>query len=252
MAGKSPSEQFYFKDWLTDAALQAASSSTRGIWINVLCFMWWNGRTSEITGTKTALARMWNCTLHELNRFLKDAETSAFCQLGRNPDGTLTVICRRIQREQKARKLHRLRQKKYYARRKADAQADAKLTNVFPTPIYPSTNVEGGKDPPENLLANLLNTDSEFKTLFNGVRKRWREVGTFVGNALRASQGLLDTDILKDTLRRCKGKNFYGNPWGYAHNTFLGIARDKMLKEQKSSRAAQRISKILEGMEHNR
>ena len=37
---KAPAFQFYAMDWLTDPSLRLCSPETRGVWIDILCWMW--------------------------------------------------------------------------------------------------------------------------------------------------------------------------------------------------------------------
>jgi hypothetical protein len=141
---KAPSFPFYVKDWLTDPELQACSASTRGIWINALCFMWQASQRGIISGSHDALARLLNCTPEEFALFLEGASVTEFANVTVS-NSNVTIENRRMVREEKARKTTRLRVQKH--RRNAPGNAD--VTPPFPFPS-PSAVQSLSKDkPPE-------------------------------------------------------------------------------------------------------
>lgn len=74
--------QLYFRDWLSDLRLQSCAAATRGIWIQVLCFMASEDFVGILQNTTLAeLKRIGNCTWAELQQFLHDAQLHRFCEL---------------------------------------------------------------------------------------------------------------------------------------------------------------------------
>jgi len=129
--GKAPAFQFYVKDWLSDPELQSASASTRGIWINALCHMWEAKERGILHGTTESLCRILNCTVEEFDRFLSESQLYAFDDLMTQNNGKVTLINRRMQRDERERNLHRKRQYRYIERHKYstdDAKIDVKVT----------------------------------------------------------------------------------------------------------------------------
>ena len=53
--GKNPAFQFYPKDWLCDPHLKMATWTTKGIWIELICYMWQNKTKGRIQGTITEI-----------------------------------------------------------------------------------------------------------------------------------------------------------------------------------------------------
>ena len=90
--------------------LQAASASTRGIWINVLSLMWLSDEPGEVTLAVESIPRMFNCTREEATRFLDEASRLHFADIARTSDGFVTLVNRRIWREHNRREAARLRQ----------------------------------------------------------------------------------------------------------------------------------------------
>ncbi len=108
MSGKAPAFQFYVRDWLSDPELQMTSSSTRGIWVNALCYMWESRERGKLEGTVEELAKLLNSTNGDFDQFLKDIESHKFGDV-RICNKNVTLINRRMYREQKERDNTRLR-----------------------------------------------------------------------------------------------------------------------------------------------
>lgn len=111
---KSPAFQFYVKDWLSDSQLRMASPSTRGIWIDVLCFMWTAPEKGKITfDSHEIFARMVGANIEEIRLFIAEANSLSFCDISVMDNNTVTVCNRRMQREEKERKNNRDRQRRF-------------------------------------------------------------------------------------------------------------------------------------------
>ncbi|MBW2066995.1 MAG: hypothetical protein JRJ03_18965, partial [Deltaproteobacteria bacterium] len=73
--GKPPAFQFYVRDWLSDPQLRLASPSTRGIWIDLLCFMWEAPERGVIEASYEQLGRMVGANNGDLDLFVEEAAT---------------------------------------------------------------------------------------------------------------------------------------------------------------------------------
>ena len=107
--GKKPSKEVYFKDILSDRQLQATRASTRGIWLNILCYFWEEGSTGEIFGFELEeLSRLGGATIEEAGHFIKDAQKHKFCdikiEIVRERPFIVRLANRRIVNEAKQRK----------------------------------------------------------------------------------------------------------------------------------------------------
>lgn len=110
--GKNPAFQFYPSDWLGDPELQSTSAATRGIWANLLCYMWWSRERGTLENTSEELQRLANCTTAEWEAFLEENSRLKFADVTlRNK--IVTVTNRRMMREERVRELTRLRVKKF-------------------------------------------------------------------------------------------------------------------------------------------
>lgn len=146
---KAPAFQFYVRDWLSDPQLRMCSHVTKGIWIDLLCLMWEAPERGKLEGTADQLARMVSANNGDFELFLKEAQETSFCNANvtRVTDGSkkVTIINRRMQREEKERKLHANRQFRYRERHKdnlCDVNSDGKVTvpsssSSSNTPIVP-------------------------------------------------------------------------------------------------------------------
>ena len=130
---KAPAFQFYVRDWLSDPLLRQATPLSRGIWIDVLCFMWEADQRGKLETTPLKLSRMASASIDEVNHFLNemvDLEfgdfitenklsfpiTTQFC------NEYVTIINRRMYSDYKGKENTRLRVKKH--RRKKTSNDD--------------------------------------------------------------------------------------------------------------------------------
>lgn len=112
MASKAPAGQFYWADWLRDSELQSISAASRGIWINLLCHMWFAKTRGRIIGTKEELQRLANCADHEFDTFLHEISRKLFGNK-RLRGENIVLECRRMMRDEKARQNTNERVKKH-------------------------------------------------------------------------------------------------------------------------------------------
>ena len=76
--GKAPAFQFYVRDWLSDPQLKMASLSSRGMWIDLLCFMWEAPERGKITGSENEIARLLGIQTEEVEAFIEEAKILEF------------------------------------------------------------------------------------------------------------------------------------------------------------------------------
>ena len=110
--GKAPSFQFYVKDWLSDPELQKAHPATRGIWINLLCYMWDAPERGKLETDTREMCQLGSCLPEDVKLFFSDTERLNFCDMTRNSHGVVTLINRRMQRDNKYRISARKRKQK--------------------------------------------------------------------------------------------------------------------------------------------
>ena len=132
--GKAPAFQFYVKDWLSDPQLKQCSFSTKGIWIDLLCFMWDAPERGKLESTVNRLCKMIGARKSEFELFITEATELSFCDIsvtGNGPSQDVTLINRRMNREVKQKENNRLRQQRHREKRVGHAE-------ITQTP-YPTT-----------------------------------------------------------------------------------------------------------------
>lgn len=142
--GKYPGFYFFTGDWLKDPAVTACRPATRGIWMDLLCLMHEAGGRGQVSGSLHTLARMARCTEEDLVAALEELEAEGTAEIlvdgapvSRPRHGTasrvrhaeitghVTVVCRRMQREAKAREGSALRSQRYRDKRPRHAPRHA-------------------------------------------------------------------------------------------------------------------------------
>ena len=155
--GKAPAFQFYVKDWLSDPELQMTSSATRGVWINALCYMWESQERGKLEGTVDELAKILNSTNGDFEQFLKDVNNHKFADVT-ICNKKVTLINRRMYREQKERENTRLRVGKFRSNAKSNINVTPPSPSPTPTPT-PKIEDIARSDKPKRAIALA---DNEF------------------------------------------------------------------------------------------
>ncbi len=137
--GKAPAFQFYVRDWLADPQLRMASHSTKGIWIDLLCFMWEAPEKGLLTGTEIQLAKMVGATEEDFALFLDEAVTLKFANVTLS-NKKVTLENRRMVRDQNTREKTRLRVQRY----RGNAPSNDEVT----PPSSSSSSSSPSKNPP--------------------------------------------------------------------------------------------------------
>jgi hypothetical protein len=122
---KAPSFQMYPGDWRRDTQVQMASFSTRGIWIEMLLCMWGAPERGKLEGSVGQISRLLGCTEREFTDAMKElkdtgiADVSVTCNANvTNGNGCVTIINRRMFREEKIRIATKYRVQKFRATQK--------------------------------------------------------------------------------------------------------------------------------------
>jgi hypothetical protein len=124
---KAPAMLFYVRDWLADPALMCCRASTRGIWINVLCFMWLSKERGKMVIWPESFDRFINCSETERDDFFTDARVYRFCDMETTPEGAVILVNRRMHREWKSAVSGRLRQYRFRKGHKAPQGASGRI-----------------------------------------------------------------------------------------------------------------------------
>jgi hypothetical protein len=163
--GKKPAFQYYPSDFDRDTA--AVSLSGRGAWISLLNAMWFSQNRGELTLSIVGYARLLRATVEQtvtaLNELIEFHVCDAFFEQGREQRVTtlqvtesnvkVTLVNRRMDREEKIRKSTAFRVAKHRARH-GNVSPPADVTS--PSSILQSSSVNtnvftGNKSPPADL-----------------------------------------------------------------------------------------------------
>jgi len=107
---KPPAAQFYWNEYLRDTRILTPAS--RGLWADMLGFMWYSKPRGILMGTYDQFARMLSCTTPEAQSAIQELNVTkvADVTLGNGDgNGLVTVLNRRMYREDKARESTRKR-----------------------------------------------------------------------------------------------------------------------------------------------
>ena len=165
--GKAPADQFFWGDWLNDHELQMASDSTRGVWINALCRMWYATERGKLEGSRENLIKIIGCDPENFDKFTQEVTALGFAFFKRQPNGNLTLINRRMFKRAKSQKLNRIRQKKFYDKRHPNAQSDKNLRGLS------SSSLHSNED-----LSKLTTIEDHEKPIEKPTAKPWSEINS--------------------------------------------------------------------------
>ena len=222
--GKQPAFQFYPGDWRRDTQVQMANMETRGVWIEMLCCMWDAPERGKITGTVFELARLLGCDEHVLNRSLNELKRLKIADVT-NCHNEVTVVNRRMSREEKERDNARLR--KQSQRKRERSHAD--VTPPSSSSTSPSKNSSSKEEPlgsghfedkikDKTVLENIIETG---KWLEIAGYPMWPLIQKYSSYHPQAIQATLDA--LKKRIEFAKENKEQpftkGNGWPYAEKT---------------------------------
>ncbi len=120
---------FYVRDHLTDTQLRAATPSTKGIWVDSLCLMHVAPNRGILTGTVPELCRLLGITEQEFTTFLDEVKRLQFASVTED-NRIITLVNRRMVRDEKERKDNALRQARY-RKSKGNAKGNEKITAAY-------------------------------------------------------------------------------------------------------------------------
>lgn len=132
--GKNPAFLFFPKDWLTDTALRQMSLENRGIWIDCLCYMWQNDERGKLCQTKESMARMLGISTEKLDCFLDEGNVTKTLHVTQC-NNLVTLINRRMFRDEKDRANTKLRVRKHRENRLCNTDVTVALPVPVPVPV---------------------------------------------------------------------------------------------------------------------
>lgn len=168
--GKAPAFQFYVRDWLSDPQLRMCSHATKGIWIDLLCLMWEAPERGKIEGTVDQIAHMVASSNGDFDQFLQEALSTKFADVTLC-NKNVTLINRRMLREEKQRKNTRLRVSRF--RSNAACNAPVTIPSSYSSSSSCTKVHNKAQKRPSVLLPDWIEKDlwQDFKEHRNKLRK---------------------------------------------------------------------------------
>ena len=200
--GKQPAFQFYTGDWLKDPALQACSTATRGIWINLLANMWESNPRGEIHGTVSEIVRLSNSTPRLLKHFFDENCRHNFAEV-ESSNGAYIIRNRRMIREEKSREYEREKKRK----QRSVPTNVSKVSLVCPSPSSSSTTTTYKKESIKERDRDKTETDytPEFESFWSAYPRKIEKFKAFKCWQMRLKEG----DDLRILIRTAENYSIY-------------------------------------------
>ena len=109
--GKNPAFQFYPNDWSRD--LEEHPLEIRGAWITICCKLWYSETRGELNRTITQWSKILGVDEDDTKRIINYIEKWSIGNVVTDGNGSITVMSRRMLRDEKDKELNALRQQKF-------------------------------------------------------------------------------------------------------------------------------------------
>jgi len=107
---KLPWMKFFPSDYIKDT--RCLSAEEKGVWMDLICFSWDSPERGKLKGDLEAFSRMTGVEADPLKRIMSRLQNLGICEVVTNGHTEVTVMSRRICREEKDRELARLRKRR--------------------------------------------------------------------------------------------------------------------------------------------
>jgi len=108
---KAPAFQFYPADYMRDTRM--LSLQARGAWADLLCVMWFSEERGKCNGDVTQMKRLWGVENDTAKAVLDELISCKICDVETDCNGNVTLVNRRMVRDEKERNLIKLRVKRF-------------------------------------------------------------------------------------------------------------------------------------------
>jgi len=126
--GKSPAFQFYPNDWSRD--LEEHPLEIEGAWIRICCKLWWSETRGILAKTMEQWAKILRTNKVDAERLITYIENEQIGDVKRNGNGYVTLVSRRMVRDEKTRELTRLRVYKHRNKETCNADVTHDVTQM--------------------------------------------------------------------------------------------------------------------------
>jgi len=166
---KAPAFQFYVRDWLSDPQLKMASHQSKGIWIDMLCYMWESPERGELSGNDSEFCRLLGVDNSQLNQFFDENNRLNFASVTVS-NGKITVQNRRMLRDEKERKNNAVRQARFKSNAKDNGKGNKKVTPPSSSSSSSSLKKKNNKKEKIEFIEN------HFQNIPDDLLTKWKEV----------------------------------------------------------------------------
>lgn len=163
--GKNPAFQWYPNDYLRDTRI--LSLQTRGAWADMLNYMWYSNERGLLTGTHEQFARMLSCSIPEIENVLNELSVTKVADVTIGND-FVTVINRRMYRDERERKLTRLRVQKF-----RNGQSNATSNDDITAPSSTSSSTSKKES---NKKEKILFEENHFINIPEDLKEKWKSI----------------------------------------------------------------------------
>lgn len=170
---KQPAFQFYPADWLQDT--RSLSLSAKGAWIDLLCAMWRAQNRGKLTLPMIGYARLIGATAEQAKAVIDELTDMQVCNIVTERNGNITLINRRMVRENSQRISNALRLQRWRNKQRNDdvtpaSSSSSSSSNLNQRDTTKLASKLEGKEKKENYV-DLLNRPSESSP--NGFDSFW-------------------------------------------------------------------------------
>lgn len=149
LLGKLPFIKFFPADWLRDT--RCLSLEARGAWIDLLCLLWESKTRGQISWPLTAFDQFLgtiqrNTVLYSAQEILEELHHLGICDLVTDGNGVVTLICRRMVREEKQRNQVLTRVKRHREASSNDSVTEKKRPILQKSDVR--SHISEDKEPP--------------------------------------------------------------------------------------------------------
>jgi len=162
--GKAPAFQFYPMDWMRD--LEEHPLEIEGAWIRIICKLWWSEDRGSLSKTYEQWSRILRVSIEETKRIISYLSDEKICDISVTDNGKVTVMSRRMMREERERTQAALRQ-----RRKRERDANHADVTIASSSSSSSSSSKKNK----NTLAG-----NDKKIIFNYQTQKWENLNGMV------------------------------------------------------------------------
>lgn len=129
----APAFQWYPADWMRKT--RGLSPAAKGVWIDLICQMWWEDDQCSITGSASKLARVCGCSASELVSAITELKNEKICDVNGEFDGecngVVTVMSRRMRKDRDNRENTRKRVQRHRNVQGKNGKRNGNVTQMF-------------------------------------------------------------------------------------------------------------------------